>query len=148
MQSNDARMLLQCAVPTTLAGVVAAIVSGVTAGGPGVAGALLGAVTVVLFMGLGLCALQWIARAFPHLFQSMGLLLYTVQLLLLVVVLALLKDGTWLDGQVFALTVVVSAIVWIAFQSWSTLKSKALYVEVDDTNGTPEKQTSAGSASP
>lgn len=148
MQSNDARMLLQCAVPTTLAGVVAATVGGVTAGGPGVVGALLGAVTVVLFMGLGLCALQWIARAFPHLFQSMGLLLYTVQLLLLVVVLALLKDSTWLDGKVFALTVVASAIVWIAAQSWSTLKSKAPYVEMDDTNGTRQKQTSAGSASP
>ncbi|GAA3218772.1 hypothetical protein GCM10020256_22970 [Streptomyces thermocoprophilus] len=62
MPSNDARNLLQCAVPTAAAGVVAVAVSGVVAGGKGALGAGVGTLLAIAFMGIGLYVLQWTAK--------------------------------------------------------------------------------------
>ncbi|MEU5835167.1 hypothetical protein ABZ820_16025 [Streptomyces diacarni] len=129
MQSNDARMLLHCAVPTAVAGVVAAAISGVFAGGKGAIGGAAGALVVILFMGLGLYVLQRTARSFPHLFQAMGLLLYTTQILLLFVVLVVFRDTTLFDTKTFAFTLLGSTVVWVAAQGRAHMKAKILYVE-------------------
>ncbi|PJE96054.1 hypothetical protein CUT44_19870 [Streptomyces carminius] len=131
MQSNDARMLLRCALPTAAAGAVAAVTGGVLAGGQGVIGAVFGAVIVILFMGIGLAVLQHTAKNFPHLFQAMGLMLYTTQLLLLAVVLAVFKNTTLFDTKVFAFTLLGTTLVWIAAQAYAHMKAKILYVEPD-----------------
>ncbi|AXK34708.1 hypothetical protein DVA86_20690 [Streptomyces armeniacus] len=134
MQPNDARMLLHCAVPTALAGVVGAVVSGVFAGGKGAIGGFFGAVVVVLFMGLGLFVLQRVAKSYPHLFQAMGLLLYTTQILLLAIVLALFKDTTLFDTKSFGLTLLGATLVWVAAQGRAHMKAKILYVDPDSTD--------------
>ncbi len=133
MQPNDARMLLHCAVPTALAGVVGAVVSGLLAGGKGAIGAAAGAVVVILFMGGGLAGLQKTAKSYPHLFQAMGLLLYTTQILLLAVVLAVFRDTTLFDPKTFAFTLLGATLVWIAAQARAHSKAKILYVEPDSS---------------
>ncbi|MGP3972719.1 hypothetical protein ACTWQF_01550 [Streptomyces sp. 8N114] len=135
MQSNDARMLLHCAVPTAVAGVVAAVISAVFAGGKGAVGAAAGALVVILFMGLGLYVLQRTARSFPHLFQAMGLLLYTTQILLLFVVLVVFRDTTLFDTKTFAFTLLGGTIVWVAAQGRAHLKAKIMYVEPSSGSG-------------
>ncbi|MGH3309927.1 MAG: hypothetical protein ACRDP3_04985 [Streptomyces sp.] len=137
MPSNDARMLVQCAVPTALAGVVAAVVSGVLAGGKGAVGAAAGAVVVILFMGIGLVVLQRTARSLPHLFQAMGLLLYTTQILLLAVVLITFKDTSLFNTKAFAFSLLGAALLWVAAQARAHTKAKILYVE-------PEPSAAAG----
>lgn len=129
MQPNDARMLLHCAVPTALAGVVGAVVGGLLAGGKGAIGAVAGAVVVILFMGGGLAGLQKTAKSAPHLFQAMGLLLYTTQILLLAVVLIVFKGTTLFDAKAFAFTLLGSTLVWVAAQARAHSKAKILYVE-------------------
>jgi ATP synthase protein I len=136
MQSNDARNLVSCAVPTAATGVVAAVISGVLAGGKGVIGAAFGAVIVIAFMGIGLVVLQGTAQRLPHLFQAMGLMLYTTQLLLLAILLALFKHTTLFNLKAFAFTLLASTIVWITAQTRSYLKAKILYVEPEST-GSP-----------
>ncbi|WUD73162.1 hypothetical protein OG937_16420 [Streptomyces sp. NBC_00510] len=129
MQSNDVRTLLNCAVPAAAAGVIAVAVSGMLAGGKGAIGAGFGAVVVIVFMGIGLTVLQRTARSYPSLFQAMGLMLYTVQLLLLAIVLAVFKNTTLFDTQVFAFTLLGTTLVWIAAQARAHMKTKMLYVE-------------------
>ncbi|CAL9524048.1 MULTISPECIES: hypothetical protein [Streptomyces] len=135
MQSNDVRMLLHCAVPTAAAGAVAAVAGGVFAGGQGVIGAAFGAVIVILFMGIGLTVLQWVARSFPYLFQAMGLMLYTTQILLLAVVLAVFKNTTLFDTKVFAFSLLGTTLVWIAAQARAHMKAKIMYVEPESSKG-------------
>lgn len=153
MPPNDARMLLHCALPTALAGVVGAVVSGVFAGGKGAIGGFCGAVVVILFMGLGLFVLQRVARSFPHLFQAMGLLLYTTQILGLAVVLAVFKDTTLFDTQSFGLTLLGATLVWVAAQARAHMKAKILYVEPesssggDSSGGTAAKPSATGASS-
>ncbi|MFF7334114.1 hypothetical protein ACIQU5_01835 [Streptomyces sp. NPDC090306] len=134
MPSNDVRILLQAAVPTVAVGAIAAVVSAVVAGGEGAVGAVVATLLVILFMGLGLYVLQYIAKTLPHLFQAMGLMLYTVQILLLVIFVAIFKNTTLFNPRAFAITLVVATLAWIAAQARAHMKSKILYVEPDATS--------------
>ncbi|MEU0068566.1 hypothetical protein ABZ027_03180 [Streptomyces sp. NPDC006332] len=129
MPSNDVRILLQAAVPTAVAGALAAVVSGVVAGGKGAVGAVVATLVVILFMGLGLYILQRTAKSLPHLFQAMGLMLYATQILLLFVFLAAFKNTTLFHPRAFAFTLVAGTLAWIAAQTRAHMKSKILYVE-------------------
>ncbi|WP_371669125.1 hypothetical protein OG985_16530 [Streptomyces sp. NBC_00289] len=134
MPSNDVRILLQAAVPTAAVGAVAAVVSAVVAGGKGAIGAAVATLVVIVFMGLGLYVLQRTAKSLPHLFQAMGLMLYTAQILLLFVFVAIFKNTTLFNPKAFALTLVATTLAWIGAQARAHMKSKILYVEPDSTS--------------
>ncbi|MFE1500329.1 hypothetical protein ACFW89_35345, partial [Streptomyces albidoflavus] len=59
----------------------------------------------------------------------MGLMLYTAQLLLLFIFLALLKDTTLFDFKAFAFTLLATTVVWVAAQARAYMKAKIMYVE-------------------
>ncbi|KAB1984586.1 hypothetical protein [Streptomyces triticiradicis] len=145
MPSNDARILLQAAVPTAAVGAIAAVVSGAVAGGKGALGAVVATLVVVLFMGLGLYVLQRTAKSLPHLFQAMGLLLYTAQILLLFIFVAVFKNTSLFNPKSFALTLVVTTLVWIGAQARAHMKAKILYVEPDSSKA--EKPENKGQSS-
>ncbi|MEI7034681.1 hypothetical protein [Streptomyces pratensis] len=141
MQS-DMRELLRIAAPTAAVGAVATLVGGLLAGGEGAVGAAVGCVVVIFFMALGQLALQWVAKAMPHLFQGMGLLVYSAQLVLLLVFIMSIKNTSLFDLQVFALSLVASVITWIAVQAVRQARSKTLYV--DPEAETRDRQGGAG----
>ncbi|MFG2572272.1 hypothetical protein [Streptomyces sp. NPDC048481] len=151
MPSNDVRILVQAAVPTVAVGAVAAVVSGVVAGGKGVIGAVVATVVVIAFMGLGLYVLQRTAKSLPHLFQGMGLMLYTTQILLLFVFLAAFKETTLFNPRAFAVTLLVGTLAWIGAQTRAHMKSKILYVEPEPSSSTTtskgEKPAKSGHSS-
>jgi ATP synthase protein I len=91
---------------------------------------------VIAFMAIGMVVLQRTAKAYPSLFQMMGLLLYTVQILLLAIVLAVFKNTSLFSTRAFAFSLLAAALVWIAAQARSYLKAKILYVEPESA-GTP-----------
>ncbi|WP_406006728.1 hypothetical protein OG440_11400 [Streptomyces sp. NBC_00637] len=139
MPSNDVRILAQAAVPTVAVGAVAAVVSGVVAGGKGAIGAAVGTVIVIAFMGLGLYVLQRTAKSLPQLFQAMGLMLYAAQILLLFIFMAVFKNTTLFNPRAFAITLVAATVAWIAAQARAHMKAKILYVEPDSASTTSSK---------
>ncbi|OIJ67739.1 hypothetical protein [Streptomyces mangrovisoli] len=143
MPSNDVRNLVPIALPSLAVGAVAVAVSAAVAGGKGAIGAAVGAVLAVLFMGLGLYVLQWTAKTLPQLFQGMGLMLYVAQLLLLMIFVALFKDTSLFNAKAFALSLVVSTVVWMASQARAHMKSKIFYIDPDSSKSEmPEKSGS------
>ncbi|MFF0472827.1 hypothetical protein [Streptomyces sp. NPDC004284] len=133
MPSNDARILLHTAVPTAAVGAIATVISGVVAGGKGAIGAVVGTLVVILFMGIGQLVLQRTAKSLPHLFQAMGLMLYTAQLLVLFIFLALLKNTTLFDFKAFAFTLLATTVVWVAAQARAYMKAKITYIDPGNT---------------
>ncbi|MFD5662208.1 hypothetical protein [Streptomyces hirsutus] len=129
MPSNDVRILIQAAIPTAVVGAVAVAVGAAVEGGNGAIGAVIGALLVILLMGAGLYVLQWVAKSLPHLFQAMGLMLYMTQILLIFVFIALFKDTTLFHPKVFALSLLVSTLTWVAAQARATMKAKTFYVD-------------------
>ena len=89
------------------------MISGVVAGGKGAVGAAVGALVVIVFMGIGIVVLQRTAKQFPQLFQAMGLMLYTTQLLVLFIFVAAFKDTTLFNPKAFAATLVAATLVWV-----------------------------------
>lgn len=136
MQSNDVRTLLNCTVPTAAAGAIATAVSGAVAGGKGAVGAAAGTLVVIAFMAIGMVVLQRTAKSYPSLFQMMGLVLYTVQILLLAIVLAVFKNTSLFNTRAFAFSLLAAALIWIAAQARTYMKTKILYVEPESA-GTP-----------
>ncbi|MFV2117740.1 hypothetical protein ACE14D_04545 [Streptomyces sp. Act-28] len=129
MPSSAPRALLPMLVPTAVAGAVAIAISAVAAGGAGGLGSVLGVLVVLLFMGLGQLALQYVGTAMPQLFQGMALMIYSVQLVLLLGFVMAVRDTTSFDLQAFALTLVSATVVWIAAQARAHAKSRTPYVE-------------------
>jgi ATP synthase protein I len=136
MQSNDVRTLLNCTVPTAAAGAIATVISGALAGGKGAIGAAFGTLVVIAFMAIGMVVLQRTAKSYPSLFQMMGLALYTAQILLLAVVLAVFKHTSLFNTRAFAFSLLAATLVWIAAQARAHMKTKILYVEPESA-GTP-----------
>ncbi|WP_171168677.1 hypothetical protein [Streptomyces sp. I05A-00742] len=129
MQANDARTLLQCAVPTLVAGAVAVAIGFAVAGGKGGIGAAAGILLALANMSLGLYMLQRTARQWPQVFQMMGLALYAVQFLVIAVLLGVLKDTTLFNPRAFAFSVLAGTLVWVAAQLRAHMKMKILYVD-------------------
>ncbi|HEY5836631.1 hypothetical protein [Streptomyces sp.] len=137
MQSHDVRTLLNCTVPTAAVGAIATAISGAVAGGKGAIGAAVGTLVVIAFMATGMVVLQRTAKKYPSLFQMMGLVLYAVQVLLLAIVLAVFKHTSLFNTRAFAFSLLAAAIVWIAAQARSYMKTKILYVDPEAAAGSP-----------
>ncbi|MEU9373637.1 hypothetical protein AB0D94_07710 [Streptomyces sp. NPDC048255] len=135
MRSDDVRFLMQAAVPTAVAGALAAAISALVVGSKGAVGAVVATLVVMLFMGIGFVVLQRTAKSLPHLFQAMGLMLYAAQILLLFVFLAAFKNTTLFHPKAFAITLVATTLVWIGAQTRAHMKAKILYVEPDSVKG-------------
>ncbi|MBV2353267.1 hypothetical protein KUM39_02635 [Streptomyces sp. J2-1] len=145
MPSNDARNLLQIAVPSAAAGVIAVAVSAAVAGGKGALGAGIGAVLALLFMGIGLYVLQWTAKTLPQLFQAMGLMLYMAQLLLLFIFVAVFKGTSLFNGRAFAASLIATTVVWMAAQARAHLKAKIFYIDPDSAKNEKREKTGPSS---
>ncbi|MGV9222001.1 hypothetical protein ACWDPF_04890 [Streptomyces albogriseolus] len=145
MPSNDARNLLQCAVPTAAAGAITVAVSGAVAGGKGALGAAVGAVLAILFMGIGLYVLQRTAKSLPQLFQAMGLMLYVAQLLLLLIFVGVFKGTSLFNPRTFAASLVVATVVWMAAQARAHMKAKIFYVDPDAEKNEKSEKTGPSS---
>jgi ATP synthase protein I len=128
--SQATSVVLRAAIVVTSAvGVVAVVLAAVTRGGLAALGAALGAVIVVAFFALGQWAVGRILSRSPETALAAGMLVYLTQILVLFLLIALLKDSTWLDPKVFALTIVVCTVVWVAVQIWVSQRIKVLVVE-------------------
>ncbi|WP_432054246.1 hypothetical protein [Streptomyces sp. bgisy022] len=140
MPSNDVRILIQAAVPTAAVGAVAVAIGAAVQGGQGAIGGVVGTLLVLLLMGVGLYVMQWTAKSLPHLFQAMGLMMYLAQILLMFIFIALFKNTTLFHPKVFALTLLVCTLTWVAAQARAHMKAKFLYVEPDSTVSEQKKE--------
>lgn len=145
MPSLDARTLLPIAVPTAAVGAVATAVSAVVAGGQGAVGAVVGTLVVMVFMGAGILGLQYTAKHWPYLFQAMGLMLYTTQLLVLFVFVAVFKDTTLFNPKTFAAAIVAATITWVAAMAVAHKKAKIFYVDPAASDARENEKSGASS---
>ncbi|MFE9422826.1 hypothetical protein ACFYNO_07680 [Kitasatospora sp. NPDC006697] len=141
MPSHDARTIRGAAIPTAVAGVLAVAISAAVAGGKGAVGAAFATVLVMVFFASGQVALDRLTRNNPQLMMAVALLVYTTQILLVGIVLAVFKDTTLFDTKVFAFTLLGCVFIWIGMQVRTHLKTKQFYVENDQK---PDEQAKPG----
>ncbi|TQF03436.1 hypothetical protein E6W39_15835 [Kitasatospora acidiphila] len=142
MPSHDARTIRGAAIPTAVAGILATAISAAVAGGKGAIGAGFAAVLVMVFFGAGQFALDRLTRNNPQLMMAVALLVYTTQILLVGIVLAVFKDTSLFDTKVFGFTLLGCVFVWCGMQVRTHLKTKQFYVQTDDDK--PDEQSKPG----
>lgn len=144
MLSNDARILRGAAVLAAPVGIIAAVISTIVAGEKGLIGALVGLAVVLVFFGLGFWALMRLTQDKPQLVMMAGMLVYTVQILLVGVFIVVFKNTTLFDSKAFALTLLATALAWVGGQVAYTMRSKTLYVDPEPS--VPAKQAPSAKA--
>ena len=129
-------VLRAAVVPTLVVGVLAVILGAVLKGGNGALGAFLGATISIVFFAGGQWAIDKVLAGNPDTAMAGALLVYVVQILVLFVLIAVLKDATWLDGRVFAATIVACTLTWVGASVVAWNRTKVLYVEPVSTVST------------
>ncbi|WP_441250248.1 hypothetical protein [Kitasatospora sp. McL0602] len=110
-------------------------------GAKGSIGAAFAALVVLAFFSFGQVALDRLTRNNPQMMMAAGLLVYTTQILLIAVVLALFKHTTLFDTKTFGFTVLGCALIWTGFQVRMGMKAKIYYVQPDSSD---EKDSKPG----
>ena len=104
MPSHDARIIRGAAIPTAVAGLIAAVIAAAVVGTKGLIGAVFATLLVMAFFSFGQVALDRLTRNNPQIMMAAALLVYTTQILLVAVVLAVFKHTTLFDTKVFGFT--------------------------------------------
>ncbi|MER7843874.1 hypothetical protein ABTZ03_07990 [Kitasatospora sp. NPDC096077] len=144
MPSTDARVLRGAAIPTAVAGIIAMAISFAVAGGKGLLGAFFGTLLVVAFFSFGHLALDRLTRSNPQIMMAAALLVYTTQILLVGVVLAVFKNTELFHRQAFAFTLIGCVLVFTGFQVRGALKAKTFYVDPDASESKGDKPSDKG----
>ncbi|GGV08493.1 ATP synthase protein I [Kitasatospora herbaricolor] len=144
MPSPDARILRGAAIPTAVAGVIAMVISTAVVGGKGLLGALFATLLVMAFFSSGQVALDRLTRNNPQMMMAAALLVYTTQILLVGIVLAVFKNTTLFDTKVFGFTLLGCALIWTGFQVRGAMKAKLYYVQSDASENKADKPSDSG----
>ncbi len=131
MQVHDAQILRGAAIPTAVVGVLLLVMGGVVAGTKGVIGAAVGVALVAAFFTAGLVVIGWASKVNPMMMMNVALFTYLVKIALLFVLLMMFQDTKAFDTKVFALSLLVSTLVWIGAEVRAFSRLKILYVDPD-----------------
>lgn len=144
MQSHDARIVRGAGLFAAAAGALAVVIGAVTSGADGAVGVAFGAALALAFFGLGQLALIRAGRRWPELFLGIGFLVYTTQIGLLMALLFLLRDASFLNGGAFGAGVLVTSVGWLFGQARAGIALKTPYVEPEPSTGTANSATPGG----
>lgn len=116
-------------LPTVVVGVLAIVISTVVAGSLGALGSVLGFVITIVFFAGGQYVVDKVLRKSPETAMGTALLVYMTQIVVLFVLIAVLKDATWLNVKAFAGTIMACTLTWLGASVWAWNRTKVLYVE-------------------
>ncbi|WP_103504543.1 MULTISPECIES: hypothetical protein [Streptomyces] len=146
MQPNDARILRGAAILTAVAGAIALVAGAVLRGSEGAVSVGLGVLVGGLFFASGQFALAKVVHRRPDLLMGAAVAVYISKVLVLLALLVILRDASFMDGRLFALGVLVTSVAWIVGQVHGNLKVKTPYVVTGEQTpaagpGTDDKAT-------
>jgi ATP synthase protein I len=139
MQSDDARILRGAAMIAAPLGIAATVISALVAGEKGLVGGLVALAVVAVFFGLGSATLMRLTQDTPQVAMTAGMLVYTVQILLIGIFIVVFQDTTLFNSRAFALSLLVTALAWVGGQVRHSLTSKMLYVRPEPS--VPPRET-------
>ena len=121
-------------MPTVVVAILGVILGFLLRGGPGLIGALVGGVVACAFFIGGQLAVTKILENNPQTAMTGAFAVYLGQVLVLFILIAVLRDATWLDGRVLAASVLACTIVWIVASVIAWSRTSVLVVDVPDSN--------------
>lgn len=142
MTNNPAAVMLRGAlVPTLVVAVVSMVVFALLGGSEGVLGALIGAVLVVVFFGLGQVVLGRSMGKEPAIVLFVAMTLYTAKIVLIGGTLLALDATGALEGVAddlaLALTTIACALAWTAGQIIGATRARVPLYDLENKGSNP-----------
>jgi len=122
-----------CAIPTTAVGAAACVVAGATSGVTSVWSCMGGVLVVVAFFAVTHVVLQRVLARAPQLAMGAALLLYVTKVAVMLVLVAVLRNVSGLDGKAFGFTVVGCTLTWTFAEVVANLRHRTAYVDATDS---------------
>ena len=136
-------MLRGALLPTAVVSVPVVLACWWWQGGPGLVGAMLGALLTVAFFGTSLVVMRRTTRLEPMMVMAVALLTYLTKIGLLGLFLVLTGNAEWLSGECFAIAVVAAALIWLPLEVRAYARARlSVYDEPHTTPGEPKSPVS------
>ncbi len=116
--------------------VVAAVVGWFVVGPPGLWGALIGGAIAGSFLLITLVSVLLTAKAAPTVTGAAIMGSWLLKVIVIIVVLALMKDLTFYSKPVFGVVAMLAIVVVLAAETRVVLRAKMLYVDPDPSSST------------
>jgi ATP synthase protein I len=140
-------MLRGALLPSTTAGLLAAVVLWSLRDSDGGLAALLGVAVAVIFFAAGLAVMKRVVGANPLSVLAGALAVYLGQILFLGAIILVLSGARWLDGTAFGLAILVVALVWQVCQVVAFLRMRhAVYDDPSARAGDADQPDSGRAA--
>ncbi len=127
--ANDRRLLVIPLTAVIITGVIVSLICALTVGGSGLVSAVLGTLVVAAFFGIAQFIVARVLRNNPALAMNVALLVYVLQMAVLMGLMLLLRNASFLAPKAFAAAILACALAWTAAAVWAQLSAKVLYVE-------------------
>jgi hypothetical protein len=99
------------------------------AGWPGVTAGALGVLLGFGFFLITAFSVTLVSSRAPSLVEAVVLGGWLIKLIIFILIFAGLRDVTWLNDVVFAVSVAVAALVGLVIEVWVVLRAKGTYVD-------------------
>lgn len=144
---SDVRALTVPIVATAVVGIAMTIWGYSRAGGAGLLAGSLGALVSLGFFLGGQLILARILRTNPMISMGAAMAVYLVQILILFIIMAALKNASFFDPRVFGFTIVACVLTWTLTSLTSMKKmSQSLAVPADQGRDRAESQATISNA--
>lgn len=149
MRALDLRALRAGVLATAALLPVVLVVAGLLAGSRGALSALGGVVLTVVFFALSVIVCAAVAKREPMMLLPAAVGIYSVKIVALAGLLAVLRDSTVVDTKAFAWAVVATVAVWLVAETTWLMRARIPYVEPEPSVAAPDPAgTGPGSGVP
>ena len=131
MTTQYARVVRWSMALTSVVAAVAVVLCATLGGSKGAYGALIGVGVVTAFFGISIIVVGRAARVNPMAMMVAALGTFLGKMIAFLIVLALLRHSTALNGKMLGFTALACILAWSASQVITSMKLNMLYVEPD-----------------
>lgn len=110
---------------------IASLVGFLVFGWPGAVAGALGSLLGFGFFLITALSVTLVSSRAPNLVEAVVLGGWLIKLLLFILIFAALRDVTWLNDVVFAVSVAIAALGGLLIEVWVVLRAKGTYVDPD-----------------
>ena len=123
------KIIVSGLIPTTVVGILFSLGSAFFTDAQAGYSALGGMVLTLVFFVFGQYIIGRVLLTKPEIGLGVAMIVYLTQLIVLLVLIKLLRDATWLDGRSFGIAILASTLSWTVGSVWVMAKHKNVVIE-------------------
>ena len=125
----ESKIIVAGLIPTSIVGIAFSIGSAVFTDAQAGWSSLGGLVLTLAFFIFGQYIIGKVLLTRPELGLGVAMLVYLTQLIVLLVLIMLLRDASWLNGQYFGISILACTLAWTFGSVWVMAKHKTTVIE-------------------